>query len=108
MSSQTAARAGGVPSLVPSRTIVDRFLAAVPLLSVFVWLAILYGWEAWDHATPWLFTDELELAQLGRAIAHSGHPSLRGESYSFHSLYTVVTAPAWWLPTAAAGVAARN
>jgi hypothetical protein len=99
-------RAGAAAPPARSRTLADRFLAAVPLLSVFVWLAIVYAWQAWDHATPWLFTDELELAQLGRSIAHTGHPALRGEPYSFHSLYPVVTAPAWLLPTAAEGYAA--
>src|SRR5436305_11564856 len=106
MSSEAAARGRAVARPAASRTLTDRFLAAVPLLSVFVWLAILYGWEAWDHATPWLFTDELLLAQLGRSIAHTGHPMLRNQSASFHSLYTFITAPAWWLPTAAQGYAA--
>ena len=106
MSSEAATRAGDLPRPASARTLTDRFLAAVPLLTVFVWLAIVYAWEAWDHATPWLFTDELLLAQLGRSIAHTGHPSLRGEPYSFHSLYPVITAPGWWLPTAADGYAA--
>jgi hypothetical protein len=83
----------------PSRTWADRFLAAVPLLSVFVWLAIVYVWESWDHVTPWLFTDELELTQIARSLAETGHAARRGAPYSIHSLYTVLTAPAWWLPT---------
>jgi hypothetical protein len=103
MSTEAAARGRAVAAPAATRTFADRFLAALPLLSVFVWLAILYGWEAWDHQTPWLFTDELLLAQLGRSIAHHGHPMLRNEPASFHSLYPVLTAPAWLLPTAAKG-----
>ena len=83
MSSEAATRAGAAPRPASARTLTDRFLAAVPLLSVFVWLAILYGWEAWDHQTPWLFTDELLLAQLGRSIAHHGHPMLRARHLPF-------------------------
>jgi hypothetical protein len=84
-------------ALAPSRTLADRVLAVVPLLSVFVWLAIVYAWESWDHGTPWLFTDELELTQLARSIAHTGHAARRGQPHSFDSLYTYLTAPAWWL-----------
>ena len=46
------------------QTLVDRFLAAVPLLSIFLWLAIVYVIQAWAHKTPWLFGDELQLTQL--------------------------------------------
>lgn len=100
------ARGAAPVAYAPSRTWADRVLGAVPLLSVFVWLAIVYIWESWDHVTPWLFTDELELTQLARSIAHTGHPARRGEPYSIHSLYTVLTAPAWWLPTTAKAYAA--
>jgi len=56
-----------------------------------------YVWQAWRHETPAIFTDELELTQIARAIAHSGHPARRGESYVFTSLYPFLTAPAWWI-----------
>jgi hypothetical protein len=77
------------------RSIADRLMAAMPLLSVFLWLCVLYAWEAWRHGTPWLFSDELELAQLSRAIATTGHAARRGEAHSFASLYTYFIAPAW-------------
>ena len=77
------------------RTFVDRLLAAAPLLSVFLWLSIVYAVEAWAHSTPWLFTDELELSQLSRAIAQTGHAARRGEPHSFNTIWTYVTAPAW-------------
>jgi len=77
------------------RTFGDRLLAAVPLLSVFLWLSIFYAVEAWAHQTPWLFGDELELTQLSRAIAATGHAARRGEPHSFDTLWTYVMAPAW-------------
>ena len=78
-----------------TRTFVDRLLAAVPLLSIFLWLCIVYAVEAWAHSTPWLFGDELELSQLSRAIAATGHAARRGEPHSFDTLWTYVMAPAW-------------
>jgi hypothetical protein len=77
------------------RTLADRLLAAVPLLSIFLWLSIVYMIQAWAHRTPWLFGDELELTQLSRAIADTGHAARRGEPYSFTTLWTYVLAPAW-------------
>jgi hypothetical protein len=97
VTAESASTATTRTSFAGSKTLTDRFLAAVPLLSVFLWLAIVYAWESWDHVTPWLFTDELELTQLARSIADTGHAARRGEPYSFHSLYTLLTAPAWWL-----------
>ena len=71
------------------RTFADRLLAAVPLLSIFLWLSIFYAVEAWAHQTPWLFGDELELSQLSRAIAATGHAARRGEPHSFDTLMSV-------------------
>src|SRR5207249_10485796 len=51
--------------------------------------------QAWTHKTPWLFGDELELTQLSRAIADTGHAARRGDPYSFTTLWTYVLAPAW-------------
>jgi hypothetical protein len=77
------------------RTLADRLIAAVPLLSIFLWLCIVYAVEAWAHATPWLFGDELELTQLSRSIADTGHAARRGEAHSFNTLWTYLLAPAW-------------
>ncbi|MDQ5822003.1 MAG: hypothetical protein M3540_11235 [Actinomycetota bacterium] len=74
----------------------DRVLAAVPLLTVFFWLALIYCWESWGHVTPWLFTDELESAQLSRSIAETGFAARRGEPHGFQSLFNYLIAPAWW------------
>jgi hypothetical protein len=78
-----------------SRTVSDRLLAAVPLASIYVWLGIVYAFEAWRRVTPWLFTDELELTQISRSIAATGHAARRGEPYHYHSLYTLMIAPVW-------------
>jgi hypothetical protein len=78
-------------------TLGDRILAAFPLLSVFFWLGAVYAWQAWRHGSPWLFTDELQLTQLSRAISETGHAARRGEPHSFNSLLTYLTAPAWRL-----------
>ena len=79
----------------PRRTITDRLLAAVPLASIYLWLCIVYGFEAWRHVTPWLFTDELETTQISRSIAATGHAARRGQPYHLHSLYPVMLAPVW-------------
>jgi hypothetical protein len=77
------------------RTLADRLLAAVPLLSIFLWLCIVYAIEAWAHGTPWLFGDELELTQLSRAIADTGHAARRGQPHAFNTVWTYILAPAW-------------
>jgi hypothetical protein len=79
----------------------ERAYRAIPLLSVYFWLVVLYGWQAWRHATPWLWTDELELAQISRAIAETGHAARRGHPYGFQTLYAFLIAPAWWLDSLA-------
>jgi hypothetical protein len=69
------------------------------LLAAYFAFAAFYVWQAWRRETPSIFTDELELTQISRAIAHTGHPARRGETYHFTSLYPWFTAPAWWLHT---------
>jgi hypothetical protein len=85
----------------PSRTIADRLLAAVPLASIYLWLCIVYAFEAWRRVTPWLFTDELETTQIARAIAATGHPARRGMPYHHHSFYTLMLAPVWLIDNVA-------
>src|SRR2546428_6671559 len=82
-------------SVAAERTLADRVLAAIPLLSIFLWLCIVYAVEAWAHGTPWLFGDELEFTQLSRSIALTGHAARRGVPHSFDSLWWYVLAPAW-------------
>ena len=73
----------------------DRLLAAVPLLTVFVWFALAYAWQAWLVATPFVFIDELKYTQIARSIAESGTLSRRGEPAGLDTLAEVLTAPAW-------------
>ena len=77
--------------------LIDTFGAALPVLTVFVWLCLLYGWEAWGNLAPWLVTDEFERAQLSRAIATTGHAARRTVPHSFDTLYVYLIAPAWWI-----------
>jgi len=74
----------------------DRSAAAFPLAMVYLCLSVVYLYEAWARVTPWLFTDELELTQLSRSIAATGHAARRGAAYSPGSIYVFLTAP-WWL-----------
>ena len=75
----------------------------VPLATVYVWLCVVYAVEAWGHVTPWLFTDELELTQLSRSIAATGHAARRGAALHLpDSLYTYLIAPLWLIHDVAA------
>lgn len=73
----------------------ERLYRAIPLVSAFLWLCVLYAWETRGHVTPWLFTDETQLTQISRSIAETGHPARRGEPYGFQTLYAYVMAPFW-------------
>jgi hypothetical protein len=79
------------------RTLLDRFLAAIPYaIGVLAVLGLLF-WQASARRTPTIFTDELEWSQLSRAIAATGHAARRGQDFSFKSLYAFLIAPAWWI-----------
>ena len=72
-----------------------RLVAALPLLTVFAWLALVYAWEAWLVTTPVIFTDELLYAKIAQSVADTGHAALRGEPHSLESLAVAARAPAW-------------
>ena len=78
-------------------SVVDRLLAAVPLLAIVAWAALMYGIEAAAHPSPTLFVDELQWTQLSRSVAEHGVASIRGERVPFESLYVYLVAPVWWL-----------
>jgi hypothetical protein len=82
-----------------------RVQGAIPLLVVYFALAALYAWQASRRPVPTIFTDELELTQLSRAIAETGEPARRGEPYGFATLVAYFLAPAWWLGSVAAAYA---
>jgi Dolichyl-phosphate-mannose-protein mannosyltransferase len=71
------------------------------LLGAYFLLVTLYAWQAWRRETPTIFTDELELTQISRAISEVGHPARRGEPYGFTTLAPWLTAPFWWISSVA-------
>jgi hypothetical protein len=79
------------------RARLGRLAYPLQLVTIYAWLCLLYGWEAWGNRTPFIFTDELERAQLSRAIAETGKAARRGASVSPESLYAYLIAPVWWL-----------
>ena len=89
------------------RSLVDRIPleALVPLFAAYFALALLYAWQAWQRETPTIFSDELELTQISRSIAETGHPARRGEPYVFTSLVPYFTAPAWRIASVATAFA---
>jgi hypothetical protein len=82
-----------------------RLQSAIPLLVVYFSLATFYAWQASRRPVPTIFTDELELTQLSRAIAETGEPARRGESYGLATLAAYFLAPVWWLGTTSAAYA---
>jgi len=87
-------------------TYADRLVGTFPLIGVYIVLCAVYIVEAWQRITPWLFTDELELTQLSRSIASTGHAARRGQAHSPDSLYTYLTAPLWLIHNTATAYAA--
>ena len=68
--------------------------------------AAVYSWQASRRPVPTTFTDELELTQLARSIASTGHPSRLGEPYGMASLVAYLLAPIWWLGSTTSAYAA--
>jgi hypothetical protein len=79
----------------------ERIEGLLPLVGAYLLLATIYAWQAWRRETPTIFTDELELTQISRAIADTGEPARRGDAYGFSSLVPWLTAPFWWLDNVA-------
>jgi hypothetical protein len=70
---------------------------AVPLLAALVGASFLVRLVlGWLRATPTFFADEYIYAELGRSLADTGRPLIRGASASFPALLQpLLTAPAW-------------
>ena len=98
--------AAGVDADSNNTTRLDRFLEIVPFAAAAIVVLMIMYWLASRRSTPTIFTDELEWAQLSRAIAATGHAARRGEPTSFKSLYAFLIAPAWWLHSTAAAYTA--
>jgi hypothetical protein len=86
----------------------DRALAAYPIVAAYLALLVLYAWQTTRIPSPWIFTDELNWSLLSRAIAHTGHPALRGQPAPVRSLYAYFLAPAWWAGATGPGYAAAK
>jgi len=82
---------------LPATSARARVESVLPLVGVYLLLATLYSWQAWRRETPTIFSDELELTQISRAIADTGEAARRGDPYGFSSLVPWLTAPFWWL-----------
>ena len=89
----------------PQRSLLDRYLAAFPVVVAVLALLALLFWEASIRRTPTINTDEFEWTQISRAIAATGHAARRGEPIGFKSLYAFLIAPAWWLHATGAAYA---
>jgi hypothetical protein len=72
-------------------------LGAVHALGGIIAASFLFRTVAgWFRATPVYFADEYIYAELGRSIAETGRPLIRGASAQFPALlHPIVTAPAW-------------
>ncbi|MEJ7567934.1 MAG: hypothetical protein WKF41_06685 [Gaiellaceae bacterium] len=96
------------PTAAARRRPLDRALDALPLVLAYVLLCCLYAWQATRRDSPTIFTDELQFAQISRAIAETGESARRGMPYGFQTLHSFVVAPAWWIDdTASAYEAAK-
>ena len=93
---------------VAARPAADRMPAAraalaragtrtAPLLAALVGASVLLRLViGWLRATPTFFADEYIYAELGRSLAETGRPLIRGASASFPALLQpLLTAPAW-------------
>jgi hypothetical protein len=82
----------------------------VGLFLIFAATAGLALWQASNHPSPTIFTDELEMTQLARSIAETGHATLRGQPLGTTApAAAYLSAPLWWIddvPTAYALVKA--
>src|SRR5262249_3122658 len=69
----------------------------VPALAVIIGASFVIRTAlAWLRAAPALFPDEYIYSAIGRSIADSGRPSIRGGSAHFPALLQpIATAPAW-------------
>ena len=76
-----------------ARVGIAPLLAALVVVSSALHLA-----AGWLRATPVYFSDEYMYAELGRSLAESAQPLIRGELAPFPALvYPLLTAPAWLL-----------
>ena len=85
------------PAAARQPDLFSQLQSALPLLVLYFVFATLYAWQASRRPVPTIFTDELELTQLSRAIATTGEAARRGVPYGQWSLLPYLLAPVWWL-----------
>jgi hypothetical protein len=86
--------ASAAPAVSVRRLALARLL---PVALVYVGLVVLYAWQASQHSTPTIFSDELEFTQVSRSIAETGEAAQRGAPAGWVGLYPYLAAPFWWL-----------
>ena len=81
----------------PRAALARAWTRSVPLLAGLVGASFLLRLAlGWLRATPTFFADEYIYGELGRSLAESGQPLIRGASASFPALLQpLLTAPAW-------------
>ena len=93
----------------PKPTLLDRLLAAYPLLVAYLVLLTLYAWQTTRIPSPWIFTDELKWSLLSRVDrTHRPARSCASTPRSVSSLYSYFLAPAWWAGATAPGLRGRE
>jgi hypothetical protein len=97
--------ASAAPDAGQRRASIDGLVSLLPIATIYIWLSMLYLFEAWKRVTPWLFGDELELSQLSRSVADTGRAARRGAAHSPDSVYTYLTAPLWLIKDVAGAYA---
>jgi hypothetical protein len=93
-----AVEARAVRRVTPFRSLGIRAqVGALHVLGGIVALSFLFRLVAgWLRATPVYFADEYIYAELGRSIAETGRPMIRGTAAHFPALlHPILTAPAW-------------
>ena len=89
--------------------LLDRLLAAYPLLVAYLVLLILYAWQTTRIPSP---VDLHRRAEVGAALAldraHAAGPSSASTPRRSRSLYSYFLAPAWWAGATAPGYAAAK
>jgi hypothetical protein len=88
----------------PNRSALRPASTLFGLVLVYAGTASLAIWQGSLHLSPTIFTDEIEMTQLARSIADTGHATLRGMPYSHLApLAAYLSAPFWLIhdvPTA--------
>jgi hypothetical protein len=70
-------------------------VTALPLAAIYAVACTIYGFQAWHHAVPWLFQDEVFYAQQAQSFAETGEITIRGTPQGEDRLTAIVSSVAW-------------